>query len=217
MNSNSYKDIEVSINNVSIFIGDVFDFVRVYYIKGLGPLDAKLFLIYKRQSDNLQIYFTLRQAVYFTVKGNHITIPNNDDFDFPKEHEKINGNYEDYYNKIAENKMNFVDSFIVLKGNEDSEHHRPNLDINQPILGIGIDWMKSSIEKKELEIILKQRREADRQKNIELEKKKEIEKLKLIKLLNEEKERASNESSLETLNRQFEYLKKTHFESFTNK
>lgn len=144
---NSDKNIVIPINNTSIFSGDVFDIVKIYRDEGFGTIEPKVTLVYKRQSDNLQVSFSLKQAMFFTVNGSHMTVGNLGKFDL----QKIPLVTDEYLNKIDENGINIVDSFTVLKGNDNSERHHPNLDINQPIFGIGNDWMKSSIEKVEKE------------------------------------------------------------------
>ncbi|RYJ50995.1 hypothetical protein DR871_013800 [Flavobacterium petrolei] len=138
------KNIILSINKVKIYPGEVFDFVRVYIMEGFGEIEGKCIIVYKRRKDNISISFSIQQYRYFTVNGGKMDIPNFDGFDF----KSLPILTSEYFNKRNQSGLNFVDTFTVVKGNVEIEKHHPNLDVNQPIIGIGLDWMESSIIEK---------------------------------------------------------------------
>lgn len=188
--------LTLKIEDVKIKPGQVFDFVGI--LDHTLFSDDKFYLIYKYRFGKNQILFTLKQAFYFTVKGEPMHLPLGQNFDSI---DKIN--MDEPWDNTKKDGLNFADSFEVLKGNDGIIKHRPNLDINQPIFGIGTEWMLSSINRK-LEL------EHDKLKNEEDKKKQKIKKakedenkLKIEMILAEEEVLASNENEYETLTRHF--------------
>jgi hypothetical protein len=201
------KNIILSINKVKIYPGEVFDFVRVYIMEGFGEIEGKCIIVYKRRKDNISISFSIKQYRYFTVNGANMDVPNFDGFDF----ESLPILTNEYFNKRNQSGLNFVDTFTVIKGNDEIEKHHPNLDVNQPIIGIGLDWMKSSIEKKKLELALKELDSINKIRRAKAAAKEEEVKRMISKLLVEEKEQAFNENIYETLTRHFLTLNENLF------
>jgi len=206
-----------SINTVKIHEGDIFDFVKFDFIGGVGPIEEKLYLTYKRKRDGILIYFTLTQSTYFTVNGRKMYLADSSRLDFNNiDKDEIRKNV----NTKTSKSLNFVDSFTVKIGNEGPSAHRPNLDIDQPFAGIGVDWMKTSIEKELVQKALLNHLEdigkwhiieREKRKTEEKEEKEEIQ--RILKLLQEEEEKAMGENSYETLTRQFLTLNQQLFES----
>jgi hypothetical protein len=206
------------IEQVLIRPGDVFDFESFFDDSDDDNL-IEGFLVYKRRSDNNSIIFSMRQSEYFTVKGKAGRYANWEKIDYNNRLQFTSENL----NVITEDGINFVDSFTVLTGSIGNYKHYPNLDINQPILGVGLDWMESSIEKKKRELQLEEenkilKRSLQIQMQNEHNRFQEIKKLKeevtlakISKILEEEKEQAINENSYESLTRHFLTLNQNLF------
>jgi hypothetical protein len=203
----SEKNIIFPINKVKIYAGEVFDFVNVNLIEDFSQPTNKIMLVYKRRSDKVLISFSSIQASYFTVNGNAFDIPNLDRVDT----KNMTPFTKESLSERNRDSLIFVDTFTVLKGNDGNENHRPNLDIDQPLFGIGLDWMKSSIEKRKLDLALKELDGINKIKRARAVAAEEEKQRIISKILEEEKEQAINENSYESLTRHFLTLNQNLF------